>query len=152
IGVVADGADERALAAVRDCVTAEFGPAQVVLALAGGATRSRPIVGMALAEWHAAIDAELTATFLAVQAFLPAMLAARTGAFVTVGGTPAEGVPRAGVAAFTRQLAAEVAPSGVRANCLTPAGNPRPEQVAFAALYLASDAAASINAATLAIA
>src|SRR5437867_2346670 len=38
IGVVTDCADERALDALRDCVTAEFGVAQAVLALDGEAT------------------------------------------------------------------------------------------------------------------
>jgi 3-oxoacyl-[acyl-carrier protein] reductase len=140
IGVVADCADEGALRALRDCVTAEFGPAQAVLALHDDATPRGPLVGMTLAEWRRAVD--LTSTFLAVQAFLPAMLEARAGAIVALGGAEA----------FTRQLAAEVAASGVRANCVAPGRNPSPDEVAFAAVYLVSDAATSINAATLAIA
>jgi 3-oxoacyl-[acyl-carrier protein] reductase len=149
IGVVAECADERCVHAVRDHVTAEFGPAQAVLALAGGTTRTRPVVGMTLDEWRSAIEADLTPMFLTVQAFLPGMLAARGGAIVTVGGPP---TTQGAVAAFTRELAAEVGASGVRVNSLALGRNPRPDAVAFAALYLASDAAASINAATLAIA
>lgn len=161
IGVVADCADPESVTELRDCVEAELGPASVVLAFAGGDPVPAAVLDLEPDAWERTVRMDLVATFLTVRAFLPAMLAAGSGAIVTMGAAdePSErtnaafAAAKAGVAAFTRQVAAEVQHSGVRVNCLARGFDQAPPaDVAFAALYLASTAASCINAATLAIA
>src|SRR5262249_27566672 len=116
IGVVADCADPRAVEALRGCVLEELGPPGVVLALAGSSARPLALREFDLDGWRRAVDSDLTATFLTVQAFLPSMLAVGAGAIVTMGaaaGPPTQTnvafvAAKAAIAAFTRQLAAEV--------------------------------------------
>ena len=161
IGVVADCADPESVTELHDSVVAELGPASVVLAFAGGDPAPATVLDLDPEAWFHAVRADLTATFLTVRAFLPAMLAAGSGAIVTMGAPDAPpsstnagfAAARAGVEAFTRQVAAEVQDSGVRVNCLAGGfDSAPPADVAFAALYLASTAASCINATTLAIA
>jgi NAD(P)-dependent dehydrogenase (short-subunit alcohol dehydrogenase family) len=81
------------------------------------------------------------------------MAEARTGAVVTVapfGTDAATSAVGGGVTALTQHVAREVAGSGVRANVVswTPDAQ-RVEDVAYAAVYLASDAAPTTTATTL---
>ena len=71
----------------------------------------------------------LTATFLTVKAFLPGMTARRSGSIITMasvaarlpGGAPiAYASAKAGIIVFSKQVAKEAGPSGVRVNCLAP--------------------------------
>ena len=177
IGVVADCTDPQAVRALRERITGELGEPSLLFAFAiadrereagregerprdggdDGAHRAVRLLDLDLAAWQRAVDAELTSTFLTVQAFLPAMLAARNGTIVTVGASGSSGTDAAsvaaggGIAAFTRHVAGEVAAAGVRVNCLTCDSPPGPD-AAYAALYLASDLASRVHAATLAIA
>jgi 3-oxoacyl-[acyl-carrier protein] reductase len=163
IGVVADCTDPLSIAQARDCVYKELGPPEVLFTFAGTRTALHPtgVLGVTPQAWHQVVDAELTATFLTVQAFLPAMLALGSGSIVTMGatlepsrhGSAAFLSAKAGIEMFSRQVATEVAGSGVRVNCLARGfDRAAPDDVAFAALYLASDAASCVNAATLAVA
>ena len=172
IGVVADCTDPQAVRALRERITGELGEPSFLFAFAiadrerdgergrdGGARahRAMRLLDLDLAAWQRAVDAELTSTFLTVQAFLPAMVAAGNGTIVTVGASGSSGTDAAsvaaggGIAAFTRHVAGEVAAAGVRVNCLTCDSPPGPD-AAYAALYLASDLASRVHAATLAIA
>ena len=107
------------------------------------------------ADFRMSVDSGLTATFEALRLFVPAMAEARTGAVVTVApfGTDAATSAVGGVTALTQHVAREVAGSGVRANVVswTPHAE-RVEDVAFAAVYLASDASATLTATTFDVA
>ncbi len=189
----------RALAVRADCtvpsdlqrlaqtVARELGPVDVVAAFAGGSGMPVPTVDETLDHWREVVDSELTSTFLTVGAFLPGLLERGHGSVVTMASAAARQAARssaayaaakAGVVAFTRHLAAEVAPGGVRVNCLAPsaveneklrtwtteeqrgrlaASFPlrrigQPGDVAAAALFLASDASSWITGITLDIA
>jgi 3-oxoacyl-[acyl-carrier protein] reductase len=82
-------------------------------------------------EWDDVLEWNLTSTFRAVQVFLPAMLEARRGAIVTMASngarlldkplTASYVAAKAGVVQFTRHVAREVGPQGVRINCVAPA-------------------------------
>jgi 3-oxoacyl-[acyl-carrier protein] reductase len=184
IGVVADVTDPQALAALRDRVAAELGAVDILATFAGEGGLPRPTVELTLDEWRRAIDSSLTGTFLTVQTFLPGMLERGSGSIVTMssaaGRLPsraniAYAAAKAGVQMFTRHLAAEVAPQGVRLNCLAPSAvrNERmaramtdeqleqlgqsfplrrigtPDDVAAATAFLASDASSWITGVTL---
>jgi 3-oxoacyl-[acyl-carrier protein] reductase len=185
--VRADCTDPAALAALRERAVAEYGEVDIVMAFAGGAGEPRPTVDLTPEDWRRVLDIDLTATFLTVRTFLPDLLDRGTGAVVTMssaaGRQPSQAnaayaVAKAGVAMFTRHLAAEVAARGVRVNCLAPsavvnetmtAGLPAarmrelgasfplgrlgtPDDVAAAAAFLASDASSWITGVTLDVA
>ena len=80
-------------------------------------------------EWTQVLKVDLFGTFLSCQIAAKMMLEQGSGSIVTIGSTSAT-LPRlgqaayctakAGVAAFTRVLALELAEGGVRANCVNP--------------------------------
>ncbi|MBI4045954.1 MAG: SDR family oxidoreductase [Devosia nanyangense] len=186
--VQADNTDASALEQARYIAEEEFGDINLLFAFAGGGTaRPAPVEQTEEADWRSAIDHNLTATFLAIKTFLPAMKERRAGAIVTMASTagrgpsqasPAYGAAKAGIILLTQDVASEVGPEGVRVNCISPsailtdrtaanmpelvqkqvaASHPLrriglPEDVAAAALFLASSSAGWITGATLDVA
>jgi NAD(P)-dependent dehydrogenase (short-subunit alcohol dehydrogenase family) len=85
---------------------------------------------VALEEWQAVLDVNLTGTFLAVQAAARQMLAlGRGGSIITIAsiaakhpdaGPLAYGVSKAGVWMLTKQAAGSLGPSGIRVNAIGP--------------------------------
>jgi 3-oxoacyl-[acyl-carrier protein] reductase len=129
IAVVGDVTDAAAIERIRDRVEAEFGPADILAAFAGGQGAPVPTTSLGEQRWRAVLDSELTSAFLTVDAFLPGMIERRRGSIIlmssSAGRQPsranvAYGVAKAGLVMLTRQLATEVGPSGVRINCLAP--------------------------------
>lgn len=89
------------------------------------------LAGIALVaeHWREVIESDLTSTFLTVSAFLPAMIARRSGAIITMSSAAARQAARSsaayaaaksGVIAFSRHLAGEFAKDGIRVNCVAP--------------------------------
>ncbi|MFN8626438.1 MAG: SDR family oxidoreductase [Candidatus Binatia bacterium] len=81
------------------------------------------------AQWHAAIEVSLTATFRCMRAAMRHMMARGTGAIVNVSSVvawraeadqAAYAAAKAGVLALTRTAAMEAAPHGVRVNAVVP--------------------------------
>ncbi|KGM33199.1 SDR family NAD(P)-dependent oxidoreductase [Inquilinus limosus] len=156
----------------------ELGPLDVLFANAGGLLQRSRCVDTSLDLWNQAIAVNLTSTFLCCQAALRSMEPRRGGAIVTMSslaafdgggfGAAHYAATKGAVATFTRSLAKEVGPLGIRVNGVapgligtrfhdvfnTPEGRAaavertplrregRPEDVAEAVLYLASDRAA----------
>jgi 3-oxoacyl-[acyl-carrier protein] reductase len=88
-----------------------------------------PVVEMTDEQWQRVLDVTLTGTFRVTRAFLPHLLARRSGAIVnnaSVLGWRAQAgqahyaAAKAGVMAFTRCVALEAAPANVRVNCVAP--------------------------------
>ncbi|MDG6109005.1 SDR family NAD(P)-dependent oxidoreductase [Dactylosporangium aurantiacum] len=145
IGVVSAGVDP---ASVHAGVLDEVGPPDLLFVL--------PCTTSAGTDFRRRVDSGLTATFEALQAFVPRMAEARAGAVVTVapfGTDAATSAVGGGVTALTQHVAREFAETGVRANVVswTPAAE-RVEDVAFAAVYLASDASPTLTATTFDVA
>jgi 3-oxoacyl-[acyl-carrier protein] reductase len=131
IAIAAEATDLAALANLRDRAEAELGPVEVLMAFAGGnPSRPKPLMEMSEVEWRKAVDENLTATFLALRAFVPGMISRGSGAVITMSSSAgrlagmvspgAYSAAKAGVVMLSQKVATEVGPSGVRVNCVAP--------------------------------
>jgi 3-oxoacyl-[acyl-carrier protein] reductase len=187
IGVAADCTVEADLEALHQQVNDQLGPIDVLAAFAGGDGMPVPTAAETAAHWRSVVESDLTSAFLTISAFLPDMIAAHSGVIITMSSAAARqaaqssaayAAAKAGVVAFSRHLARELAGAGIRANCIAPsavendkmrswvpeerrkelgAGFPlgrlgQPHDVAAAALFLASSASSWITGVTLDIA
>lgn len=103
-------------------------PLRALVACAGIHSES-PAEELAIEEWRRVLRVNLRGTFLCCRAAARAMIPQRAGAIVTLSSdlayTGARGrahyaASKAAVATFTKALALELAPHGVRANALAP--------------------------------
>ncbi len=97
---------------------------------AGIAGPALPVRDYPIADWQSVLDINLTGTFNCIQAILRHMLERDYGRIVNIAsvagkdGNPnasAYSASKAGVIALTKSVAKEVATSGIRINCVTPA-------------------------------
>jgi 3-oxoacyl-[acyl-carrier protein] reductase len=133
-GIVADVGDVDALDRLLEEAEASYGPVDVLGAfVGGGGPPPGPTAEITPEDWRAAIDGNLTATFLTLRSFLPGMIERRRGSIITMASTAARlasrdpiGAPtgyataKAGVVKLTQEVAKEVARHGVRVNCVSP--------------------------------
>jgi NAD(P)-dependent dehydrogenase (short-subunit alcohol dehydrogenase family) len=126
--VVSDVTDTDAVNALAARVIGELGPPDVLVNVVGGA-HLQSVLDLSPADWEAELRFNLTSTFLMCHAFLPAMSEAGRGAIVNTssgwGFMPAAqrsayAASKAGIVAFSRALAAEVAAAGIRVNVVAP--------------------------------
>jgi len=150
-----------------------FGGLDVVVTNAGIWKRS-PVEEMSDGEWAEMIEVNLTGTFQVVRAATPAIRKSSAGSIVTVASTAGQrgeafhshyAATKGAIIAFTKSLAVELAPDGVRVNCVAPGWTDtdmargalegpdsesildsiplrrpaRPEEIAAAVVFLASD-------------
>jgi 3-oxoacyl-[acyl-carrier protein] reductase len=117
---------ERATAALE----AEAGRIDILIANAGIAGPTMPVVDFDPAVWRQVIDVNLTGVFHLARSILPGMLARDYGRIVAVAsiagkeGNPnaaAYSASKAGVIALTKSLGKETAGRNVAVNCVTPA-------------------------------
>lgn len=130
-GLAVDCTDAAALEAMVAEVTEALGPPDILMAFAGGFTRTTPVLEISEAEWRHVIDSNLTSTFLTVRAVLPGMIERGRGAIITMASnagrvldiplTASYAAAKAGIIQFTRHVAMEVGPSNVRCNVVAPA-------------------------------
>ncbi|HUR19570.1 MAG TPA: SDR family oxidoreductase [Vicinamibacterales bacterium] len=107
-----------------------IGPIDIVFANAGGLIQRCRVVDMPLELWNAGINLNLTSTFLICQEALKRMEPRKSGVLITMsslaafdGGGPGSShyaAGKAAVATFTRALAKEVGPLGIRVNGIAP--------------------------------
>ena len=131
IGVSVDTTDFFSIETLRRRVENELGPADVLMAFAGGFAALTPVTDITEEEWHYVVDSNLTSTFLTCKSFLPGMMERRRGSIVTMASNAARNLDvtltasyaaaKAGIVQFSRHTAKEVGPSGVRVNCIAPA-------------------------------
>jgi 3-oxoacyl-[acyl-carrier protein] reductase len=108
-----------------------LGPIDILVASAGGSfTPPGPLEETSEDGWRASVDGNLTATFLTLKSVLPGMKDRRSGSIVTISSVaghrphPRSPMPyaaaKAGIEILTKDLAAQVGPFGIRANCIAP--------------------------------
>ncbi|QKW10299.1 SDR family oxidoreductase [Streptomyces sp. NA04227] len=100
-----------------------------VLVACAGVTRGAPLHLTGEEEWEEVLRINLTSVFLCVREVLPAMMAAGSGAVVTIGsvlhrtaapGLPAYAASKGALAGLTRQLAVDYGPYGIHFVTLSP--------------------------------
>mgnify|MGYP001809785129 CR=1 FL=1 len=128
VSLVADIADENAIAAMANDAAAAFGPISILVNNAGIAVFDTP-EELSLADWRRCMAVDLDGAWLCARAVLPAMRAARRGAIVNIAsvhsfqvlkGAFPYGVAKHGVVGLTRALAIEYAAEGIRCNAVCP--------------------------------
>jgi 3-oxoacyl-[acyl-carrier protein] reductase len=111
-------------------VERDLGPIDILVNNAGDLIERLTLLKMTEARWHEVMDLNLTSVFLCTQAIAPSMIARKRGAIVNMsslaahnGGGPgafAYAAAKAGVIALTKAAAKELAPHGIRVNCVSP--------------------------------
>jgi 3-oxoacyl-[acyl-carrier protein] reductase len=130
---VAIRADVRRAAEARALVehaVAELGPLDILVNNAGSLVRRQTILEFTEENWDDVMDLNLKSAAVCSQAVAQSMIDRRKGAIVNVvsiagrnGGGPGAGPyagAKGGLIAFTKSLAKELAPHGVRVNALSP--------------------------------
>ena len=125
----ADVTDEASVRDMFRAVRAEHGRLDVLVTSAG-ITRDRHLVAMSLGQFQETMDVKVQGTFLSCREALRIMQHQRRGAIVTLssasgldGGFPGQTnyvASKGAIIAFTKALAYEAAPHGVRANVVAP--------------------------------
>jgi len=189
IAVAAEATSATELDNLRRRVEAELGPIDILIANSGGnPVPPGPVEELTEEGWRASVDANLTATFLAIKSVLPGMKQRRAGNIITISSAAARRpsarspagytAAKAGIELLTQIVAIQAGPFNIRANCIAPETiltertgqaipsaqqaslidqHPlkrlgTPEDVAQAALFLASDAAGWISGTVLDVA
>ena len=107
-----------------------FGKIDILFANAGGLIKRCPIAAMPDRLWHQVMALNLDSVFYTVRAVLPSMLKAKCGNIIINasvaarsgggGGAVHYAAAKGGLATFTKGLAQELAPRGIRVNAVAP--------------------------------
>jgi NAD(P)-dependent dehydrogenase (short-subunit alcohol dehydrogenase family) len=127
-GFGCDLRSEAAVEGLRDAVAAELGPPWL-LVNAAGVFFEHEVTDLSLEHWDLVMDVNARGTFLTCRAVLPAMQDAGSGCIVNIASTAglsgghtraAYNASKGAVVMFTRSLAIDCGPRGVRVNCVAP--------------------------------
>jgi 3-oxoacyl-[acyl-carrier protein] reductase len=126
----ADLTRPREVSALADAVAARFGAIDILVNNAGDLIERKPLLEMSEELFRAVMDVNVTSAFLVTRAVAPAMVARTRGAIVNMaslaawdGGGPGAGayaMSKGAIVSFTKALARELAPHGIRVNCVAP--------------------------------
>lgn len=125
---LADVSDQGAVERMVEAAEAAFGGIDIAVCNAG-LRRQTPFLDMALAEWREILSVALDGAFIVARAVAPGMVRRGGGAIVGLSGISTHvGTPnrahvsasKAGLEGLMRALAVELAPHGIRCNCVAP--------------------------------
>ena len=125
-----DVADESQVASARDATLAALGRVDVLVCSAGITGPNMTTWEYPVADWKQVLDINLTGVFLCNRALVPVMQKNDYGRIVNIAsiagkeGNPnasAYSASKAGVVSLTKSLGKELAKTGIRVNCVTPA-------------------------------
>jgi 3-oxoacyl-[acyl-carrier protein] reductase len=141
VAAVGDFRKTREIRAVVEQVVTEFGPIDILINNAGSLVKRVSLRELTEEFWDDVIALNLKSAVFASQAVAQSMIERRTGAIVNVvsiaghnGGGPGAGTyatAKAGLTSFTKSLAKEMAPHGVRVNAISPGVIDTPFHEAF---------------------
>jgi 3-oxoacyl-[acyl-carrier protein] reductase len=128
---IADLTEYDQVEGMRDSIEQRFGPVDILVANAGGSpVPPAPLEDITEADWRESVDTNLTATFFTVKAFLPGMKRRQRGNVITVSSAAARrpsaqspvayAAAKAAIELFTKEIASQAGPYGIRVNCLAP--------------------------------
>jgi len=134
VAIEVDVAEAKSVAAMAERVSAICGRVDILVNNAGIATMPMRIHDMPIEDWDRLLAINLRGVFLCSRAIIPQMLARGGGSIINIAsivgivgnypGFPMNGAnyaaAKAGVIGFTRQMAAEYAKDGIRANAIAP--------------------------------
>ncbi|HEX3746101.1 MAG TPA: glucose 1-dehydrogenase [Bryobacteraceae bacterium] len=130
VAVVGDFRKTQEINSVVAQVVKEFGPIDILVNNAGSLVKRMPIREIAEEMWDDVVALNLKSAVFASKAVAPSMIERRSGAIVNIvsiaghnGGGPGAGTyatAKAGLTSFTKSLAKEMAPHGVRVNAVSP--------------------------------
>jgi 3-oxoacyl-[acyl-carrier protein] reductase len=130
IAIRADVRDADQIRAMVARATERLGPIDILVNNAGSLIERQQIGEMTEERWDEVMNLNLKSAMLCSQAVAASMIERRTGAIVNVvsiaghtGGGPGAGVyatAKGGLITFTKALAKELAPHGVRVNAISP--------------------------------
>jgi len=177
--VTADVSDERSVVEMMQETVGRLGGLDVLIHCAGISVH-RPLLETAVEDWRRILDINLTGTFLCNREAARIMCSQKSGCIVNVASvaaflpgvrTHAYAASKGGVVTFTKAIAGDLAPEGIRVNAISPgpietdlartvhtpefrasylARIPmgrygQPEEIASTAVFLASDEASYIT-------
>jgi 3-oxoacyl-[acyl-carrier protein] reductase len=126
----ADLADPKSADAFVEAVLAEHGRIDVLVNNAGDLVKRSPVADVPDEEFHRILDVNLTSVFALSRRIVPVFRAQGGGAIVNVtsiagrsggaGGSVVYATSKGAVSTFTRGLAKELAPDGIRVNAISP--------------------------------
>ena len=129
MGVAVDVTSSASIAAAVEATVAWGGGIDILVTAAGATGPTAPVDAYPEAAWDKAIALNLTSVFLTSQAVLPAMRARGYGRIVHIASIAGKegnvnlapySAAKAGVIAFTKVLARELAETEIRVNAVTP--------------------------------
>jgi NAD(P)-dependent dehydrogenase (short-subunit alcohol dehydrogenase family) len=124
-----DVANEQSVKKAFGEILAEYQRVDALINLAGGTIHKKRIQDLALDEWQEILNANLKSTFLCCRAVTAAMKNRKAGNIVNTSsnfgfsGSPlhtAYSAAKYGIVGFSKSLALELAPYGIRVNCIEP--------------------------------
>jgi len=126
-GDVSNGPDARAM--IED-VERRLGPIEMLVNNAGSLVERRRLAELTEEFWDQVQNINLKSAYLCAQAVAPSMIRQKRGVIVNIvsiaartGGGPGSGhysAAKAGLIAFSKNIAKELAPQGIRVNCVSP--------------------------------
>jgi 3-oxoacyl-[acyl-carrier protein] reductase len=126
----ADIAQEAGIESLIGQVVSALGPVDILVNNAGSLLERLPILKLTEERWDAVMDLNLKGAVLCSQAVAASMIERKSGSIINIGsiagrngggfGAGPYAVAKGGLMVFTKSLAKELAPHGIRVNCVSP--------------------------------